>query len=113
MDLPRGIPDRIMYGTAGLFLVFLFIPFLACVYYWAPTELTMQVAKYVAEEVLFLFVSGFVFAFIWCLCTPKWVENMLAKRTTKFAVVSGILFVGLIITLLAAAIMHPGGPPTP
>ncbi len=111
MDLPRTVADRLMYGLACLLLVLLFTPFLALAYCWTPSDLLMQVVKYVVEDVLFLFFSGFLLAFIWCLCTPKWVENMLAKGTTKFAVVSAVLFVGLLIALiLASAVQTPAGP---
>jgi len=113
MDLPRTIEDRIMYGIACLLLTFLFTPFLALVYYWAPDDIPAQVVKFLVEEVLFLFFSGFVLAFIWCLCTPKWVETLLAKRTAKFAVISAVLFVGLLVALFTSAIMHNPTQPIP
>lgn len=50
MQLPRTIPDRILYGIACLFLVALFAPFLLGVYYWDPDDLPMQITKYVIRS---------------------------------------------------------------
>ena len=101
MELPRGFLDRLLYAFVSLFMLLFLAPFVVLAYHWDPQGLLWILVKLVVEDVLLLFFSMFVLAFIWCLFTPAWVARMVASATPKVVYVSVVLVVGLVVALVA------------